>query len=142
MFFLFYPIIFELINYFLTTAIFPSALKKSIITSTIEKLSLDPFLPTNYRAISNFFFIFKDLENVFYFEANTPLPSTQSGVRTFHSTEISLLKIYNDSLLSCDKVINSLFICLDLLSDFDNVDHFLLIQQHEFSFGKTGFCFK
>ena len=75
-------------------------------------------------------------------EANILLFSTQSRVRLFHSTETSLLKIYNDSLFSCDKDNISLVLCLSFFSVFDTVDHSLLIQQFETSFGISGSCLK
>ena len=52
------------------------------------------------------------------------------------------LRIYNDSLLSCDKGHLSLLLCLDLSSAFDTVDHSSLIQQLETSFGLFGSCLK
>ena len=70
------------------------------------------------------------------------LPYTQSGFCSFHSTETSLLKIYEDSLLSCDKGYISLFLCLDFSSAFDTVDHSLLIQQLKTFFGSSGSCLK
>ena len=47
-----------------------------------------------------------------------------------------------DSSLSCDKGDISLFLCLDFLSVFDTVDHSLLIQQLETSFGIFTSCLK
>ena len=70
------------------------------------------------------------------------LPSAQSGFHFFHSTETSYLKIYNDSLLSCDKGAICFFLCLYFSSASDAVDHSLLLQQLETSFGISGSCLK
>ena len=77
-----------------------------------------------------------------FFEPNNLLPSTQSEFLPFHSTETSLLKIYNDSLHSWDKGKISLLLCLDFSSAFDTVDHSLLIQQLATYFEISGSCLK
>ena len=48
------------------------------------------------------------------------------------------MKIYIDSLHSCDKGDISLLLCLDVFSAFDTVNHSLLIQQLEIFFGYFG----
>ena len=52
------------------------------------------------------------------------------------------LKIYEDSSLSSDKGNTSLLLCLNFFSAFDTVDHSMLIQQLETSFGISGTCLK
>ena len=134
----FYPIILNLINLFLATYKFPTFFKSSIVTPILKK-PLDPSIISNYRPFSNIFFLSKILEKAIYLQlSNFLLPSTQSGFRPSHSTKTCFLKISNDALLASDSSKLSLLLSLDFSSAFDTVDHSLLLQHLNLSFGISG----
>jgi hypothetical protein len=101
---------------------------------------------SNYRLISNLSFLSKILEKVIYKQLYSYLnklsllPSTQSGFRIGHSTETALLKLYNDLILAADNGQSSILLCLDFTAAFDTVDHSLLLNVLEKTFGITGSC--
>ena len=63
-------------------------------------------------------------------------PPLQSAYREHHSTETAIVKIMNDILLSLDKDMCVLLVMLDLSAVFDTVDHKLLFNRFEQSFGR------
>ena len=140
----FYPIILNLINLSLGTSKFLTFFKSSIVTPILKKPSLDPSIISNYRPISNLCFLSKILEKAIYlqlsnfFFSNNLQPSTKFGFRPSHSTETCLLKISNDALLASDSGKLFLLLSLDFSSAFDTVDHSLLLQHLNSSFGISG----
>ena len=66
------------------------------------------------------------------------LPPLQSGFRSGHSTEIAVLRILTDILLSVDRGDFATLVLLDLSAAFDTVDYDILLQRLETSFGVTG----
>lgn len=62
----------------------------------------------------------------------------QSGFRKYHSTETALLKVFNDTLLTCDSGNYAVHVLLDLTAAFDAVDHAFLIAWLEHYAGITG----
>ena len=67
----FYPIILNLINLSLATFKFPSFFKSSIVTPILKKPSLDPFIISNYRSISDLSFLSKILEKAIYLQLSS-----------------------------------------------------------------------
>ena len=110
----------------------------------LKKVTLDPSLCINFRPISNLSFLSKTLERLVtiqilpYLESSGFLPSYQSGFRTNHSTETLLLSMLADILSAIDKSQVSLLALFDVSSAFDMVDHKILLQRLECSYGLKG----
>jgi len=98
----------------------------------------------NYRPISNLTFLSKVVERlvyrqlVAYLEKQGFFPSLQSAYRRFHSTETSVLKLTCDALLAADHGDVTLLGLLDLSAAFDTVNHGILINRLQSTFGISG----
>jgi len=66
------------------------------------------------------------------------LPRHQSAYRKCHSTEKAMLRVMSDALTAADQRRVTLIGLLDLSSGFDCVDHSLLLQRLERTFGLSG----
>ena len=90
----------------------------------------------NYRPVSNLTFVSKVTERDVasqlneYLAANDLLPCYQSAYRKRHATETAMLRLWSD-ILSVQTVADSrqvtLLGLLDLLAEFDCVDHDILL---------------
>ena len=98
----------------------------------------------NYRPISNLTYMSKFVERLVckqvtsFLEENNLLPRHQSGFRARHSTETAVLKVMSDILAAADDGRVALLGLLDMSAAFDTVDHHILLQRLESSFGLTG----
>ena len=94
--------------------------------------------------MSNLCFISKILEKVVSLQISdhinkySLLELNQSAYRKLHNTETALLKIYNDLLISADKKKVSILVLLDLSAAFDTLDHSVLLDRLNVSFGLSG----
>jgi len=70
-----------------------------------------------------------------YLTEHNLLPVHQSAYRKFHSTETALLKVFNDLLQATDQGQVLALCLLDLTAAFDTVDHHVLLQRLQRSFG-------
>ena len=68
-------------------------------------------------------------------ETNKLSEILQSAYRAQHSTETALLKVMNDILTDCDSGNDSLLNLLDLSAAFDTIEHSILLQRLEITFG-------
>ena len=135
------PILLKIINSCLVQSIFPSQLKKAIITPVIkdETKSHDDF--KNYRPISNLEFLSKLLEKVVlkqltkYLDEFSLYTKFQSAYRPNHSCETAMAYIVDDIQQFLENKQNAALIMLDLSSAFDTVDHQMLIDRLERDFG-------
>jgi hypothetical protein len=122
---------------------FPTVFKHASVTPLLKKPSLDKSLPSNYRPISNLHFISKILERLFlariqpHVLSNPNFNQYQSGYRRRHSTETSLLSTLNSIYRSSASGKSTLLISLDLNSAFDTIDHRILLNRLQVSFGFT-----
>ena len=109
-----------------------------------NKTSITGLRFNNLRPVSNLFYISKLAEHAVFDQIHDHMlqfdlyPMLQSAYRSGHSTEMALLKVKNDILLSMDKQRVSILVLLDLSAAFDTVDHQVLLRRLESSFGITG----
>ena len=138
------PHLTNVINESLQSGTFPSSYKKAIVKPLLKKPTLDPECLKNYRPVSNLSFFSKITEKVVLNQLSSHLLDNnlfyplQSAYRAGHSTETALLKIVNDLLISLDQNKVSVLSLLDLSAAFDTIDHSILIQRLEHSFGISG----
>jgi len=110
----------------------------------LKKPGADQTDVNNYRPISNLTFMSKIVERlvcqqlVSFLEENKLLPNLQSAYRKHHSTETVLLKVVLDILQAADSGQVSLLCLLDLSAAFDTVDHNVLIDRLQKSYGLNG----
>ena len=69
---------------------------------------------------------------------NNLLPAVQSAYRKQHSTETAVLKVLSDIYSAADAGQITLLGLLDLSSAFDTVDHQILFDRLQFSYGCEG----
>lgn len=136
-----FPFISALFNLSLSSGVFPSAWKASLITPVLKKGKSNLNDPASYRPISNLCVLSKALERIAseqlrsYLDSLALIPSLQSAFRAHHSTETAVLKITSDILRFMDKGNLCLLSLLDLSSAFDSIDHTILLQRLQSSFG-------
>ena len=98
----------------------------------------------NYRPVSNLSFLSKITEKLVlsqlsdYLHFSNLFPSTQSAYRLGHSTETALVRVMNDLLRAMDGGKLSLLTLLDLSAAFDTIDHKILLDRLQLSFGISG----
>ena len=122
-------IIFHIVNLSISTCIFPSSCKSSIVIPLIRKSGLDSEVLKNYRPVSNLSFLSKIIEKgistqlVAYIGDNGLTDDFQSVYKCGHSTETALLRVYNDIVVTIGKSNGNFLVLLDLSSAFDTIDH-------------------
>ena len=98
--------------------------------------------------MSNLSFISKVLERIVYFQfvnhitANKLIDQFQSAYKPGHSTETALIRVVNDMLNAIDNGNLSLLTLLDLSAAFDTIDHSILLERLQTSFGIDGLLLK
>ena len=138
------PLLTLICNNSLCNGELPSSEKSAAITPLVKKSGLDLDCASNYRSISNLTFLSKLIEHVVcqrltaYLLANHLLVPEQSAYRQDHSTETTVLKIASDVFDSADTCHVTLLALLDLSATFDTVDHDILLQWLEHSYGVGG----
>ena len=138
------PFIAHLINATFLNGYFPASQKCAILTPLLKKASLDPYDLNNYRPVSNLSFISKIIERAAYqqiygyLQENRLLPEKQSAYRRYHSTETAVLDVLSDAFMAADAGQVTLLGLLDQSSAFDMVDHKILLQRLEVSYGICG----
>ncbi|XP_005749552.1 RNA-directed DNA polymerase from mobile element jockey-like, partial [Pundamilia nyererei] len=142
------PVLLVLINACLSSGCFPTLFKHAVVQPLLKKPNLDPSILSNYRPISNLPFLSKVLERVVirqlqsFLDHNSLYEKFQTGFRARHSTETTLLRVFNDLLLTVDSGCAAVLVTLDLTAAFDTVDHNILLSRLEHCVGLKGTVLK
>ncbi|KAI2642373.1 hypothetical protein H4Q32_026077 [Labeo rohita] len=137
------PALTHIINTSLLTGTFPTAFKQARVTPLLKKTTLNSSLIDNYRPISLLPFIPKTLKRVIFNQVslflaqNSLLDANQSGFRSGHSTETTLLSVTEALRIAKADSRSSVLILLDLSAAFDTVNHQILLSTLS-SLGITG----
>ena len=97
-----------IVNLCITTGHFPNTLKSAIVKPLLKKPTLDPHILKNYRPVSNLPFLSKVIEKVIAKQLTVHMlkhdifEEFQSAYKANHSTETTLLKVFNDIMLNLD----------------------------------------
>jgi len=136
------PFVVELFIRSLSEGHLPAVFKEAFVTPVVKKPGLDATDTSSYRPISNLSVLSKLLERLFvsqqlmkYLTSADLLPLLQSGFRPGHSTETAVLRVLSDILQAVDCGDSAALILLDLSAAFDTVDHSILLQRLQMSFG-------
>ena len=138
------PFIIAMVNSSLSTGYFPIRMKHAIVVPVLKKHNLDVTDLGNYRPVSNLSFISKLLERCVYeritgyLRENGLMPAKQSAYRPGHSTETALLDVLSDACAAADAGQVTLLGLLDLSSAFDTIDHQILFERLQFTYGLSG----
>ena len=131
----------EIVNLSLSNGTFPSHSKHAIIRPLLKKPTLDRNILGNYRPVSNLTFLSKVIEKAIlmllmeHLTRFNLLPDHQSAYRANHSTETTLLSLFDDLLTAADAGDASALLLLDLSAAFDTVDHDILLRRLSNYFG-------
>jgi len=142
------PFIAELFNCSLRKGLFPAQFKEAFITPVLKKPGLDATNASSYRPISNLSVLSKLLERLVagqlmeYLSLAVILPPLQSGFRQGYSTETAVLRVLSDILQAVDSGDLAALVLLDLSAAFDTVDHYILLERLQQTFGisDTALC--
>ena len=138
------PFITSMCNKSLLEGQLPLSQRHALVTPILKKDGLDATKVQNYRPISNLTYISKLVERMVcqqltgFLNESGLLPKLQSGFRARHSTETATLRVLSDVLAAADRRGVTLLGLLDMSAAFDTVDHSILLQQAEVSFGLSG----
>ena len=143
------PVWLELVNLSLEQGSM-ECLKSAVVLPLLKGLDsiLDSEIFKNYRPVSNLQFLGKLIERIVdtrldeHIESNDLHCNNQYGYKKKHSTEILLIKIVNDLLLSCDRKIPTLLMLLDLSAAFDTVDQDKMLFILKNRYGVRGVALK
>ena len=129
------------INRSLNAGHFPDVFRHAFVTPVVKKPGFDAADASSYRPISNLSVLSKLLERLVvrqilnYLTSADLLPSLQSGFREGHSTETAVVRVLSDILHAVDCGDVAALVLLDLSAAFDTVDHDILLQRLQVTFG-------
>ncbi len=135
------PLITAIINKSLATSTVPTSYKRALVRPLLKKKGLDKEVLSNYRPVSNLPFVSKLLEKVVssrledHMEEHSLHDGFQSAYRNGHSTESALLRVQCDIMEALDQGSMVVLVMLDLSAAFDTIDHGILLDRLQHSFG-------
>jgi hypothetical protein len=136
------PFIAELFSRSLEQGYYPNEFKRAFVTPVIKQTGLDASVASSYRPISNLSVLSKLFDRMVarqllsYLNDNNLLHhSLHSGFRSGHSTETAVLHVLSDILAAVDRGEFAALVLLDLSAAFDTVDHHILLERLQRSFG-------
>ena len=138
------PIILQIINKSLSSGLFPTQFKDSVVKPMIKEPKGEINENSNYRPVSNIPYVSKILEKVVskqlnnYLERNNLYCKKQSGYRRYHSCETLNVKMFNNILKELDEGNIVALILLDMSAAFDTVDHKILLDTLQKCYGING----
>ena len=142
------PVITELVNQSFSTGVFPTELKRAVITPLLKKATLDKNVLQNYRPVSSLPFVAKVVEKIaakrltHHLDTNNLQEELQSAYTPCHSPETALLKVQHDIASSMDKSEAVIMVLLDMSAEFDTIDSGILLQTLNTRFGVSGTALK
>ena len=138
------PMITSIMNKSLEESRVPLWFKKANVRPLLKKSGLEKENLKNYRPVSNLQFLSKVLEKIVSNRLETHLlaydlhDNLQSAYRTGHSTETALIRVFNDIAVALDQKCTAALVMLDLSAAFDTIDHDILFNRMEYSYGLSG----
>ena len=140
----FAPIFAHMANLSFTDSRFPVAFKTAQVLPLLKKPTLDKQQLSNYRPISNLSTASKVIERLVLERLRPHLMTSlnfsqlQSAYRHGHSTETALLRVLDSVYAKADHKRATLLVGLDISAAFDTIDHHVLINRLQHTFGVTG----
>ncbi len=138
------PAMLDIINTSLETGSVPDSFKHALVRPLLKKSNLKKEELKNYRPVSNLPWLSKILERAVatrleaHLQLNALHDPYQSAYRKFHSTETALLRVYTDIASALDRGSTAVLLMLDLSAAFDTIDHRILLNRLDYSFGIQG----
>ena len=139
------PLITRIVNSSLCSGVVPPQFKQAVATTLLKKPGPD-LNDLNFRPVSNLPFISKIPEKVVLTQLqkqlseNDLLEIRQSAYRKNHSTETAVLSVVDGLLRNTDHRLVSVLTLQGLSAAFDTLDHPMLLQRLETTFGISGTC--
>jgi len=138
------PYLTGMVNACLIQGHLPVSQTHAVVSPLLKKPGLDASDLSNYRPVSNLTFMLKVVERAVaeqlheYLAVNKLLPRNQSAYRKYHSTETALLRVWSDAMMAADCRSVTMLGLIDHSAVFDCVDHTILLQRLQVSFGLEG----
>ena len=135
------PVITAMVNKSLNEMSVPTAFKQTIVRPLLKKPGLNMNNLKNYRPVSILPFVSKIIEKVVasriedHLDKHKLHDNRQSAYHSLHSTETALLRVHHDIATALDNNSCSILVMLDLSAAFDIIDHGILYQRLEYTFG-------